>query len=113
MTAQEVFDKVVNHLRTQGKRAIDAEGYCVYRAPDGCKCAAGCLIPDADYKPEYEKHTVWNIEHVFERLGLSEHMRLIAGLQGIHDREAFFVRKEHYFEQLAYKHGLEYKEPVA
>jgi hypothetical protein len=50
MTPQEVFDKVATHLLTQRSRAVDRlGGDCVYRAPDGTKCAIGCLIPDELY----------------------------------------------------------------
>lgn len=39
MTRQEVFDKVVAHLRAQGRKAVNERGDCVYHAPDGTKCA--------------------------------------------------------------------------
>ena len=51
---QEIFDFVLNNLRKQGKQALDAKGNCVYRADDGCKCAAGILILDSDYQPTFE-----------------------------------------------------------
>lgn len=54
MTDQETFDTVVRHLHRQGKPAVDAFGNCVYRAPDGCRCAAGCLIPDDKYRESME-----------------------------------------------------------
>lgn len=50
MNSQEQFDTVVRNLGKQGKPATDANGYCVYRAPDGSKCAAGQLIPDDVYR---------------------------------------------------------------
>lgn len=59
---QETFDTVAKHLLTQKVRSFKQEagssdpyeGLCMYRGPDGTKCAAGCLIPDEDYKPEWE-----------------------------------------------------------
>lgn len=53
MEKQEIFDKVATHLLTQNKRAHDGSS-CVYRAPDGCKCAAGILVSDEDYSPSME-----------------------------------------------------------
>lgn len=58
MTNQEVFTKVVQHLRTQGVPSeADAPGgrRCLYRHTDGIRrCAVGVLIPDSEYKPEME-----------------------------------------------------------
>lgn len=62
-TKQEIFDRVVTHLAQQGEPALcmlpqadyDTDGpSCAYRTPQGLKCAAGCLIPDEKYKPEFE-----------------------------------------------------------
>ena len=63
-TAQEVFDQVAKHLLTQMKKSVakraaesasDSKDYCMYRGFDGTKCAAGCLISDDEYKPEFEQ----------------------------------------------------------
>ena len=56
MTNQEVFDTVCEHLAKQGRRARDGspQNYCCYRAPDGAKCAVGCLIPDDLYEVEMD-----------------------------------------------------------
>lgn len=55
MTKQEMFDKVAEHLLKQGGPAWDdKDGACKYRAPNGRKCAAGCLIPDNMYRKEWE-----------------------------------------------------------
>lgn len=63
MTAQEIFNTVVAHLRQQKKRAMvynedNGLAQCLYRAPDGLKCAVGCLIPDGAYKPSFEGNAV-------------------------------------------------------
>lgn len=53
MEAQEIFDKVYEHLRSQNKKAVNSSSntgfYCKYRSKDGLKCAVGCLIDDEDY----------------------------------------------------------------
>lgn len=77
---QQVFDQVVTHLRTQNRRASDNLGKCYYRAPNGNKCAAGCLIADDEYRPIMEGKSfkeVWT--------GLTLVKGLIADLQWLHD----------------------------
>ncbi len=57
-TIQEAFDIVYKHLLTQGERSmsIDEEGeeQCLYRGPNGLKCAIGVLIDDEYYLPNLE-----------------------------------------------------------
>lgn len=54
MNNQEAFDLMVAHLIAQGKPAVSPYGHCVYRGPDGTKCAVGILIPDDVYHPDME-----------------------------------------------------------
>ena len=58
MNRQKVFDTVLTHLRTQNRRAVNGSGGCVYRSPEGLKCAIGCLIPDELYRSSMEGTTV-------------------------------------------------------
>jgi hypothetical protein len=81
---QLVFDKVAEHLLTQKERSEYSPNYqCLYRSPKGLKCAAGCLIPDSDYKEEMEKKP-WNIL-VSSGIVPATNMYLIRRLQRIHD----------------------------
>lgn len=54
MTKQEILDKVAAHFAIQRRPAITVFGHCVYRGPDGLKCAIGALIPDDLYDPRFE-----------------------------------------------------------
>lgn len=56
MNKQEVFDKVYDHFITQGNpRSVEEGGKgCLYRGPDGARCAVGLLIPDDLYEPEMD-----------------------------------------------------------
>lgn len=91
MLMQEIFDKVVDHLLTQGARSR-YHGDCQYHAPDGRKCAIGCLIPAERYKPEVEGHSARAVAlawpDVFEP-GVAAWMlddpRLTRDLQWVHD----------------------------
>lgn len=89
MTNQEVFDKVVTHLRKQGCKSfhhIQNGGGCAYRGSHDMKCAAGCLIPDEKYGIELEGKDWRDISHLFPEY-LGSH-RLISDLQKIHDSYA-------------------------
>ena len=81
-SAQDVFDFIVGHLRTQGESAHD-EGRCVYRSAEGLTCAAGCLIPVEDYKPTFEDSSWYDVADAFK---CHEHDNLIRDLQIVHDR---------------------------
>lgn len=52
---QDFYNIIARHLLTQNSKAMVNEGsdneQCVYRAPDGKKCAFGVLIPDTHYDP--------------------------------------------------------------
>ena len=97
-TKQETFDTVAKHLLTQNAKAENTDEYgslCAYRAADGKRCAAGCLIPDELYSEDMEKH------YVAINFGPSEgqptppgkvivelghDLELVHALQKIHDR---------------------------
>jgi hypothetical protein len=83
-TAQAVFDTVAIHLLTQGRQSIDkTNSQCLYYAPDGLKCAVGCLVP--------EDHTYFRLETlaVYQLLGSKDHVhyKLLLRLQGVHDED--------------------------
>lgn len=90
MTAQEIFDKVITHLRKQGK-ATNAGGgnTCFYRTRDGKSCAVGCLIPNEEYLPNMEGQNIsglmTNFPDTMNKLGLSPHIELLKALQWAHD----------------------------
>jgi hypothetical protein len=53
ITLQEMFDRAVLGVVTQGKPSVTAVA-CMYRGEAGTKCAVGHLINDAVYTPELE-----------------------------------------------------------
>lgn len=82
-TQQEVFNKVVKHLRTQrGKSQRD--GFCRYRDGHGCSCAVGCLIADDEYVDTMESKTVDELNLAFHCIPF-EYMELLRALQYTHD----------------------------
>ena len=112
MNEQEVFDKVYRHLITQGARALENDepgAVCQYRAPDGKRCAIGCLIPDEMYHPKIEGRSSGNLQielpgfiALFDR---DFNFNLLRKLQSLHD---FYPVRE-WRQSLAYvakKFGL-------
>jgi len=90
---QEIFDIVARHLLTQNKKAVNDKGECVYRGKNGCKCAAGCLIPDDKYDPSFEGFG-WSLGLQTKNAALQDlveaigHYALIRKLQLVHDQDA-------------------------
>ena len=63
MDAQEAYEAIRAHFTTPGNRlstTIDDDSgdvICVYRSPDGQRCAFGVLIPDELYDESFEGKT--------------------------------------------------------
>jgi hypothetical protein len=89
MTNQEIFDTVALHLIKQGKQSIDAaKGMCLYRGPNGLKCAVGCLIPDEVYDPSMEDECIKALINRYDALDFLEfNTLLLLELQIAHDKE--------------------------
>jgi hypothetical protein len=98
MNQQEIFDKVATHLITQGVQALtiadvgraSPSPVCAYRGDNGTMCAAGCLIPDEEYKTEFEG-LPWGrrlAEAIPSLASLTDKDHdLIVSLQNVHDWE--------------------------
>lgn len=102
-TAQQVFNQVRDHLLAQGRRSLLYPGnedralsvQCAYRSPDGLKCAAGCLMSDEEYRPEFDSTLHFNrkptscgwVTGIIEKYKAAplEHAGLITDLQEVHD----------------------------
>jgi hypothetical protein len=97
VTRQETFEKVVKAVIAQGRPSAtiraDNSVRCLYRGPDGCKCAAGHLIPDEDFKPAMEGCSATNSIHIKEVLKRDGHNAdLVFELQNAHDSAARMSR---------------------
>lgn len=107
MTNQETFDIVVTALRAQGRKSVDAHGGCMYRGPNGLKCAAGHLIPDSLYSPEMEHKIASN--HTKMLIELGHDPWFVNALQAAHDNaesDDFVNRFLARARLLALKYGL-------
>src|SRR5262245_34265226 len=92
MNAQEMFNTVVTHLRTQKVKAWNEERrFCLYRGPKGTRCAVGVLIPDDEYFESFERKTISSIAHLIPSLQdllnseNTKQFNLIIRLQDTHD----------------------------
>lgn len=56
---QITFDAIVAGLRKQNARSTNENKHkCMFRSPDGLKCAVGQLIEDKDYIPDFDNPQV-------------------------------------------------------
>ena len=109
MNQQEIFDKVASHLIAQGKQSLRTastvqwgDQSCAYRGDDGTMCAAGCLIPDEEYKPEFEGRSWTKIQEKIPSLAslASKESDLIGELQNLHDSYVDWSSKDSLKEEL-------------
>lgn len=87
-TAQEVFDQVARHLLTQKCKSFEetpagGDPDCLYRGPNGEKCAAGSLIADNEYDVFWEGSGWARLVQL--HFVPETHASLIRTLQQIHD----------------------------
>lgn len=112
MTNQEIFDKIVAHLRQQKVRSTE-DNVCMYRSTIGLKCAVGCLINDDAYSRDLESKGVGTIEVRSALLASGipaddgDTISMLRRLQSTHD-DKHPDRWELDFEYIAGKHNLTY-----
>jgi hypothetical protein len=94
MTDQELYDKVCAGLKNQKwEKSVlydpDQHFQCLYRGPNGSKCAAGHLIPDSLYQKDLMEGNSWHsiIENNTTLLSLfnEKQHNFIRRLQNAHD----------------------------
>jgi hypothetical protein len=105
LTRQEIFDKAVGGVIAHGGPSVKRLAFgveCLYRGPDGRRCAAGQLVPDHLYDPRAEGGRI------------SAQAHLIDTLQYAHDDVAsttkndadFLVRFREKVRDIATRHSL-------
>ena len=121
-TNQELFDKVFNNLWEQNKISLnisdaeenDIDATCMYRSPDGCKCAAGFLIEDEYYNPllEGKSSSVHAVAEMLVQSGVHHtQLTMVRHFQKIHDStrgkefRPYIARK---FKEYAITNSLDY-----
>ena len=84
---QRAFDLACEGLAEQGGPSRDAAGTCLYRGPNGRKCAIGWLIPDGEEPDGLELLPLGDLIP-------SESFRFADALQTAHDRRANVTAKD-------------------
>lgn len=121
LTAQEVYDHAVAHMRAQ-KRQCAESGECAYRSSDGKEaCAVGALLTDDEArKIAFQGHN-WgtSVKHLVRVMllptRLHEHEALLTDLQMVHDH--YLLRPlprgaEDELQRLCKQHSLTYSPPA-
>jgi hypothetical protein len=87
--AQELYDYIVEAIVKQGRPSVGDNDRCLYRGPDGLKCAYGHVHPDSMYSEKMEDCTLAEL-HRQERIpaSLVPHVKMLAELQQCHDRSS-------------------------
>ncbi len=115
LTNQEVFNRVWQNFVVEKAPQSKSEGYyCLYRGPDGKKCAAGLLIPDELYQPGFEKRRFSTLPYNITGLVLSPDF--VDYVQQAHDdpqESTFSTDIEARLRRLAAEFRLSVPEPVA
>jgi hypothetical protein len=117
---QDVFDEVLKAIRKQKyiQSNDDSKGVCLYRGPNGLRCAAGHMIPNSLYKVQMEGKSVGRLKVIypeiakyFENVGGD----LLVDLQMAHDirlsSEGNSLGWETEMKQIAKDYNLIYAEP--
>ena len=111
MNPQEIYDTVAKHLfaqgmRSRGKKPNDAASSCMYRGPNGTKCAVGILISDKLYEPTMEGSSITGL---FANYNLpdwmNQNLRLLIALQDTHDYSWYWYGSDRMKERLAHVAG--------
>lgn len=99
MTEQEVFNKVWDHIINQGEPSVNEVGDCLYRGPNGLKCAAGIFLTNKQAeKLDAESGTTWvKAVQMFPNLEKFPN-KLIMQLQECHDYSSS-VRDDDFVEE--------------
>ena len=86
MNTIEALLTIKEHLLSQGRRSVDdITGKCMYRSPDGTKCAIGCLIPDHLYNVSLEGYGVLMIRKEISECIENISIEALSEAQNIHD----------------------------
>lgn len=67
MSKQKIFEKIIKHLIKQKVRSYDyCDIGCVYRGPNGTKCAVGCLLTDKIYRSDMEGNNIRGVISIYK-----------------------------------------------
>lgn len=119
---KEIYELVMSKMCEQNAQSVNDSGTCMYRGPNGLKCAVGHLIDDEAYSEKLECKTIDSIyvqEAVTQscsRLGFVvdySTFKLLSHMQQVHDGYSKHNHKQfdiYFKEQVPLKLNLNYVE---
>lgn len=87
LTKQQAYEKIFRYFSkpdaklsyVQGVQGVQGGAQCVYRAPDGSRCAVGCILPNRLYRPAMDE----------ESLGADDALTVALGSEWWHEHSSF------------------------
>lgn len=111
---QQIFNTAYRGLASQGfiQSAAPKTGTCLYRGPEGRRCALGWCIPDENYRQELEGLTIDDYPSILEdALGFPDlpenDIQFLVDLQTYHDQSTDPDKMKLRLADLANTYGLE------
>ncbi len=109
ISKQEMFNRAVRGLRSQGFERCQVNGESVYGDDKGCHCAWGWVDPKASEKPEYARYFINGL--MADGIGLAASLDLngvtfATHLQWCHDDSKTPATMERRLKQLGDREGL-------
>jgi hypothetical protein len=113
ISKQEMFNRAVVGLRSQGFERCQVNGDPVYGDDKGCHCAWGWVDPVASSKPEYARYFINGL--MADGVGLAAGLTLTevtfaTQLQRCHDDSRTPFMMERRLKQLGAREGLSWPE---
>lgn len=106
MNKQEVIIETVKRVLDQGEASVDHDaGKCLYRGPNGTKCAIGVWIPDELYDADFDRGETGSA--IIEREDIVEilpddikalDIYLLSDMQNWHDSFDAYTKSEYVYE---------------
>lgn len=106
---QKLFNDAYLGLKAQGF-ARSHDGMCLYRGPNGTKCAIGHCIPDDDYRERFEGegiNTCDDLAHLMRSLYGDVGLKFMINLQNAHDQAFTPEDMQKMLAAIAFEYELE------
>lgn len=111
MTNQEAFNIAVKGLAAQDWQPSVLHTKCLYRGPDGRKCAVGHLIPDDQYQAYFDTQEAsydYFLRNIVVNLPALRGVTLdfLRDLQNAHDSASTATEMANNFRRLAFRYDF-------
>ena len=112
---QELYDYIGTFLIKQGKQSKDDNG-CVYRSPNGTKCAVGCVLSNSYYRKRMDNDG-YSVLELIENFKLPNFFQkfdeFLDDAQNVHDNNRNWNDGIHSFKKVWHFIGLKHNLDVS